>query len=163
MVEAEGGMGLKFNVIDRAAQRLAGSPGLAELTLVSGRKRGGKDIAWHRYTGKVQEGEWRLEEATPPVDGVTLAAALALIGQRRIAGPVECVTEAEASAVAERCAKSLYIPSDKTPIAQGSQIQTAEGTRLYVLMEVFRWYAKVWSPAAQKVEQAEKSGTGRAR
>lgn len=157
-VEAEGGIGLKANVIRRAAEQLATAGGLEELTIVSGRSRGGKDIAWHRYAGAVADGRWRIEEATPCVDSATLRAALGIVAQLRSTGPIVCESDAEATVVVKRCENSLYLDSKQIPKRKGASLATQKDARFYVIMEIFRTrFAKTWdASAAQKAEEAEK-------
>ncbi len=156
-VEADGGIGLKANVIRRASERLASAADLEELTIVSGRSRGGKDIGWHRYAGSVSNGQWLIEEATPAVDSATLAAALSLLAERRSMSKIVCESEEEAAAVVKRCAKSLYLTPDQTPKQDGVELKLEKDSRLYVIMEIFRVrFAKTWdASAAQKAEDAE--------
>ncbi|GMW02393.1 MAG: hypothetical protein AMXMBFR84_35290 [Candidatus Hydrogenedentota bacterium] len=157
-VEADGGIGLKANVIKRAAEQLASAPGLEELTVVSGRSRGGKGIGWHRYNGPVVKGQWQITEATPAVDSDTLNAALQLLAQTSATGPFACESEAEATAVVNRCAKSLYLTPDQAPKQKGATLTPAKDARFYVIMEIFRTrFAKTWDASAtQKAEAAER-------
>ncbi|MCC6796258.1 MAG: hypothetical protein IT366_14145 [Candidatus Hydrogenedentes bacterium] len=156
-VEADGGIGLKANVIRRAAEQLALAAGVEELTIVSGRSRGGKDVGWHRYAGRVVKGQWSIEEATPAVDGAQLRAALDLIAQHRTTNPIACESESEATAVVKRCEKSLYLEPKQTPKQKGASLTTHKDARFYVIMEIFRIrFAKTWdASAAQKAEESE--------
>ncbi|MBX7258499.1 MAG: hypothetical protein K1Y02_19205 [Candidatus Hydrogenedentes bacterium] len=157
-VEADGGIGLKANVIKRAAEFLAPVNGLEELTIVSGRSRNGKDAGWHRYAGPVAKGRWQIAEATPSVDSAILAAGVHLIGQFRTSAPIQCASESEALAVVNRCAKSCYLSPDNAPRQNGASLIAAKDSRFYVILEIFRIrFAKTWdASAAQKAEAAEK-------
>lgn len=157
-VEADGGIGLKANVIERASKQLATYPGLEELTVVSGKGRGGKDIAWHRYVGTVTKGAWQIEQATPAVDSASLASALALIAERRATTPIPCVSAKEADAVVKRCAKSLYFTPGNLPTAHEASLVPAKDTRFFVLLETFRVrFTQTWdASAAQRAESSER-------
>ncbi|MCC6153975.1 MAG: hypothetical protein IT367_09470 [Candidatus Hydrogenedentes bacterium] len=156
-VEADGGIGLKANVIRRSVEQLAAAAGLEELTIVSGRSRGGKDVGWHRYAGRVANGIWEMEEATPAVDSAQLCAALELIAQLRSTSPIVCESESEATVVAKRCEKSLYLDPNLSPKPQGASLAVQKDARFYVIMEIFRTrFAKTWdASAAQKAEEVE--------
>ena len=156
-VEADGGIGLKLNVIHRAIGQVSKSKGLRELTIVAGKSRGGKDISWHRYAGSISGDRFQIEQSTPAVDAAALKAALDLIGLRGITEPISCDSEEEATRIAARCAKSLYLLPEQAPKVKGSRLVTVADARLYVIMEVFRGrFGSTWdASAAQKAEAAE--------
>jgi hypothetical protein len=158
MVESDGGIGLKFGVIDRTVQQAVKLPGLEQAVVLAGRKRGGKDISWHRYAGPIYKGQWNLQEITPAVEAEVFKSAVILLKKLRTQEPVECDSEQEAKRVLERCSQSLFIPFDRQPGRNGLQLIPAEGTRLYVFMELFRArFAKTWeTSASQKAETTEK-------
>lgn len=157
-VEADGGIGLKANVIRRAAEQLSAAEGVEELTVVSGRSRGGKDVGWHRYAGRVVGGLWHIEEATPAVESAGLRAALELIGQLRSTSPIACESESEAAAVVKRCETSLYLDPKQVPKEKSASLTSQKDARFYVIMEIFRLrFAKTWdASAALRTEAAEK-------
>src|SRR5690606_29362010 len=93
----------------------------------------------------------------PAVDSAQLCAALELIAQLRSTSPIVCESESEATVVAKRCEKSLYLDPNLSPKPQGASLAVQKDARFYVIMEIFRTrFAKTWdASAAQKAEEVE--------
>ena len=86
---------------------------------------------------------------------------LDLVAKRRDDRAITCESEAEATSLVSACGKKgLCFAPGKRPRIDGLKLVPADGTRFYVLMQLFRLkFATTWDASIAMKTEAEERGS----